>query len=135
MHSTPIDTGEPLRVARDERGSVWEPLDAAGLARQRNVHVVVTRPGGVRGNHFHRIAAEVLVACGPALIRFRAADGSLHDVELPEGEVRRFDIPPGVAHAIRNTGRRDLVLVSFSNQTHDPRNPDVVRDVLIDPGA
>lgn len=135
MHPTFSSSGELLRVARDARGSVWEPLDAAGLARQRNVHIVITRPGGVRGNHFHQTATEVLVACGPALIRFRAADGSLRDVELPEGEVRRFDIPPGVAHAIRNTGTRDLVLVSFSDRSHDPQNPDVVRDVLINPGA
>lgn len=124
-------TVESLPVHRDSRGGVFEPLAPAELAGQRNVHVVVTEPGAVRGNHYHRRGTEVLTVMGPALVRTRQG-AEVTDTEVPAGEVVRFTIPPGVAHAIRNTGTSPTVLVSFNTELHDPRDPDVVREVLID---
>lgn len=120
-----------VRVARDARGLVFEPLDAAELAGQRNVHVVLTRPGDVRGNHYHRLATEVFALAGPALVRLRV-DATVQDHEIPEGQVWRFTIPPGVAHAIRHGGHTPGTLVSFSSHPHDPQNPDTFRDVLLE---
>ena len=117
--------------SRDARWLVFEPLQAAELAAQQNVHVVLTRPGEVRGNHFHRVATEIFTIVGPALVRLRIA-GELQDHEVPAGEVRRFTIPPGVAHAIRHGGTAPGVVVSFSTHSHDPLNPDTQRDVLIE---
>jgi UDP-2-acetamido-2,6-beta-L-arabino-hexul-4-ose reductase len=68
---------------------------------------------------------------GPALVRTRQG-AEVTDTEVPAGEVLRFTIPPGVGHAIRNTGTSPIVLVSFNTELHDPENPDVVREVLLD---
>lgn len=122
---------ETLRTARDARGMVFEPLQAGELAAQQNVHVVLTRPGEVRGNHHHREATETFAIVGPALVRVRV-DGNLRDYEVPEGEARRFTIPPGVAHAIRPGGVSPALLVSFSTRPHNPLEPDTYRDVLIE---
>ena len=116
---------------RDARGGVFEPLGGGAFAAQRNVHVVLTEPGAVRGNHRHLRGTETLTVMGPALVRTRQ-DGEVVDTEVPAGEAFRFTIPPGVAHAIRNTGTEPIVLVSFNTEAHDPENPDVVRDVLLD---
>lgn len=123
---------ESLRVARDARGIVFEPLTAAELAGQRNVHVVQTRPGEVRGNHYHRLATEIFALAGPALVRIRAA-GVLQEFTLPDGEAWRFTVPPGVSHAMQHAGTVPGTLVSFSTHPHDPQNPDTYRDVLIEP--
>jgi dTDP-4-dehydrorhamnose 3,5-epimerase-like enzyme len=125
-------TIEPLRVSRDARGAVSEPLDAAGLAAQRNVHVVLTEPGCVRGNHLHRHATEVMTVYGPALVRTREA-GVVRDHPVPAGAALRFTIPPGVSHAVQNTGKAPMLLVSFVTREHDPAAPDVESDVLIEP--
>jgi len=122
-------TVEPLTVHADARGSVFEPLAEAGL-RQRNVHVVVTEPGAVRGNHLHPRGTETLVIQGPALFRCRQ-DGEVVDTEIAAGEVVRFTIPPGVAHALKNTGATPTVAVSFVTLPHDPAAPDVVPDALL----
>jgi dTDP-4-dehydrorhamnose 3,5-epimerase-like enzyme len=122
---------EIVRVARDARGLVFEPLDAAELAGQRNVHVVLTLPGDVRGNHHHRLATEIFALAGPALVRLRVG-ADVQDHAVPEGQVWRFTIPPGVAHAIRHGGTTPGTLVSFSSHPHDPQNPDTYRDVLLD---
>ncbi|HEX6937888.1 MAG TPA: cupin domain-containing protein [Longimicrobiales bacterium] len=125
-------TIERLTASRDARGSVVEPLASDALRRQRNVHVVLTEPGCVRGNHYHERGTEVLTVWGPALVRLREARG-IRDVAVEAGVVLRFVIPPGVAHAVKNTGDGPNLLVAFNDVAHDPAAPDVVRDVLIEP--
>jgi UDP-2-acetamido-2,6-beta-L-arabino-hexul-4-ose reductase len=122
---------EPVVVHTDERGVVFEPMDAEPLRRQRNVHVVSTLPGFIRGNHFHRGAVEIVTVLGPALVRFREGE-SVEDVTIGEGEAVRFTFPAGVAHALQNTGDRPNLLIAFIDSVHDPEAPDVVREVLID---
>jgi len=121
-------TVDHLAAHVDARGSVFEPLGLDALPHQRNVHVVVTEPGAVRGNHLHPRGTETLVIQGPALFRCRE-DGELADTEIPAGAVYRFIIPPGVAHALKNTGAAPSVAISFVTVAQDPAN--VVRDVLL----
>jgi dTDP-4-dehydrorhamnose 3,5-epimerase-like enzyme len=121
---------EVIRCSRDARGLVIEPIAPELLPFQKNVHAVITEPGGIRGNHYHRLSAEIAVVVGPALVRMRE-DGEVRDVRVPEGEAHRFTIPPGVAHAFQNIGAKPMLLVAFSTAIFDAKNPDVVRDELI----
>lgn len=118
---------EQIRVFSDARGQVYEPLAGEILSGQRNAHVALTEPGCVRGNHHHQRGVETTVVAGPALVRCRE-NGALKDFEVPAGAVFRFVFPPGVTHAIKNTGARPSAIVSFSTVSHDPSNtiPDVV---------
>jgi UDP-2-acetamido-2,6-beta-L-arabino-hexul-4-ose reductase len=120
----------PVNRFEDERGFVFEPLDAKLLVSQNNAHVVVSRPGAVRGNHFHLRGTETLVICGPARVRIRK-DKHTEDFSIPIGTTCRFIIPPGISHAIQNTGETDGLLVAFNTEPHDPDKPDLVQDVLI----
>ena len=120
-----------LTAHRDPRGAVFEPLGASDLARYRNVHVVISQPGAVRGNHRHVRGREITAVVGPAWVRYRQAD-TVHDVQVPADEVWRFDFPSGVAHAFKNTGSQASILASFNTEEHDPSAPDVVREVLIE---
>ncbi len=121
---------ETLTAHRDPRGFVFEPLTDDELAAQKNVHVVLTQPNEVRGNHSHRTATETTTVVGPCLVRLKEGD-SLRDVEVPEGETLRFTIPPGVVHAYRNTGDKVMVLISFSTNIHDPSGTDTLREQIL----
>jgi hypothetical protein len=57
---------EPLSGNRDPRGVVIEPLGPRELPIQRNIHLVLTGPGQVRGNHLHRLETEIVTVLGPA---------------------------------------------------------------------
>ncbi len=116
---------------RDQRGVVFEPLDEARLATQRNVHVVLTEPGCIRGNHYHRKGTEVIIVYGPALVRLKEG-AELEDRIVTEGQALRFTIPPGISHAVKNTGDRRNLLIAFNTEVHNWEMPDVVRDVLIE---
>jgi dTDP-4-dehydrorhamnose 3,5-epimerase-like enzyme len=121
---------QSVKTHRDVRGSVFEPLNDAELAGQKNVHVVLTQPNEVRGNHVHRNAVEITSVAGPCLIRLKE-DGEIRDLHVPAGEIWRLTIPPGVVHAFRNTGEGVMVLVSFSTQVHDPTGADTQRETIL----
>ncbi|MHB8723036.1 MAG: polysaccharide biosynthesis C-terminal domain-containing protein [Steroidobacteraceae bacterium] len=121
---------QSVKTHRDARGSVFEPLNDAELAAQKNVHVVLTQPNEVRGNHVHRTAVETTSVVGPCLIRLKE-DGAIRDLEVPVGETWRLTIPPGVVHAFRNTGDSMMVLVSFSTNLHDPAGTDTLREQIL----
>jgi dTDP-4-dehydrorhamnose 3,5-epimerase-like enzyme len=130
-NSTPAGVHiESVKTHRDARGSLFEPLNDAELAAQRNVHVVLTGPNEVRGNHRHASAVEMTTVVGPCLVRLKE-DGVIRDVEVPAGETWRFTIPPGVVHAYRNTGSEPMVLISFSTQIHDPNASDTIREQIL----
>lgn len=116
----------------DARGWVIEPVDEALLVGQRNVHVVFTEPGAIRGNHLHEHTTEIFAVVGPALVRVRESGGP-RDITVAEGQAMRFTIPPGVPHAVQNTGSRPMILMSFATQPHDRARPDTVPAVLIEP--
>ena len=121
---------ETIKSHQDPRGSVFEPLNAAELTGQRNVHVVLTQPNGVRGNHVHLKAVETMTVVGPCQVRLKEADG-LRDVEVPAGETWRFTIPPGVAHAYRNRSSAPAVLISFSTRVHDLSGAETLREQIL----
>ncbi len=121
---------EPVQTHRDLRGALFEPVDAGHIAGTRNVHVVLTEPGFVRGNHRHIVGTEISVVAGPAQVRLKE-DGIVRDVEVPAGETWRFTIPPGVTHAYRNPGPGTMLLIGFNSELHDPGRPDAVREEIL----
>jgi UDP-2-acetamido-2,6-beta-L-arabino-hexul-4-ose reductase len=127
----PRITIEPVSYSTDARGLVLEPIGPEDLPNQRNVHVGLTEPGCVRGNHYHERGSEITVALGPALFRYRDGD-AIRDFLIPEGQAYRIAIPAGIAHAFQNVGNGLSLLIGFNTEPHDPARPDVVRDVLIE---
>jgi dTDP-4-dehydrorhamnose 3,5-epimerase-like enzyme len=121
---------QSVKIHRDARGALFEPLTDTELKDQRNVHVALTQPNEVRGNHVHRTAVEITSVVGPCLIRLKEA-GIIRDIEVPAGEICRLKIPPGVAHAFRNSGDSAMVLVSFSTNLHDPTGADTLREEIL----
>ena len=122
---------EHLDVQGDERGCVFEPLEPEAIPIQRNVHVVLTQPGCVRGNHYHKRGTEVIVVHGSTLVRFRDKQ-VLYEEKVVDNQTVRFVIPSEVTHALKNTGSRATVMIAFNTVAHDREGPDVVRDVLIE---
>jgi len=121
---------QSVKTHRDARGVLFEPLTDTELTSQKNVHVALSQPNEVRGNHVHHTAVEITSVLGPCLIRLKEG-GTIRDIEVPAGEVCRLQIPPGVVHAFRNTGDSAMLLVSFSTNLHDPSGADTVREQIL----
>src|SRR5258705_3576410 len=118
---------QSVKTHRDARGSLSDPLSDAELAGQKTVHVVLTQPNEVRGNHVHRTAVETTSVVGPCLIRLKE-DGSIRDLDVPAGEIWRLTRPPRVVGAFRNTGESMRGVGSFSTNLPDPTGSDTERE-------
>ena len=113
------------------RGLVFEPLEKKSIDAQANSHVVISKPGSVRGNHYHLHGTETIAVMGPALLRFKEGI-EIYDFEVPSNQVYKFVIPPKVTHAIKNIGTKDNTSIAFNTVPHNPQKPDVISDILIE---
>lgn len=119
----PQDFSYKLKMNQDQRGSFTEFLHLNNLGQ---ISVNVSKPGIVKGNHWHHTKVEkFLVVRGTALIRFRhmvTGEEAEHVVSGEQLEV--VDIPAGYTHSIANIGKQDLVTVMWANEVFDPKRPD-----------
>ena len=121
---------EQLKTHSDMRGFIFEPIAKDLIDAQKNIHVVISAPDAVRGNHYHLNGTETIVVVGPALLRFKEGN-DIHDFEVPSRQVYKFVIPPKVAHAFKNIGKKANFLVAFNTFSHTAEKPDVVSEILI----
>ena len=112
------------------RGFVFEPIANELLSAQKNSHVVIIAPDAIRGNHYHLYGTETIAVVGPALLRFKEGN-DIYDFEVASKQVYQFVIPPKVAHAIKNTGKKDNLLIAFNTVAHHSKKPDVVSEILM----
>ena len=85
-------TIQSVKTHRDARGTLFEPLTDAELHAQKNVHVVLTQPNEVRGNHVHRTAVETTTVVGPCRVRLKE-EGEIKDIDVAAGEITAADDP------------------------------------------
>lgn len=112
-----------LEMKADNRGSFTEFLKTA---QQGQVSVNISKPGVVKGNHWHRTKNEkFLVVYGTGMIRFR----KIYEEEIIEyyvsgDKLEVVDIPIGYTHNIENIGNIDMVTMIWVNECYNPKNPD-----------
>lgn len=120
----PIDQlNQSLNVNLDDRGSFTEILKQEGFGQ---VSINVAKPGIEKGHHYHHHKHEkFLVVSGQAEIRLRSLiSDQVKTYHVSEEKLELIDIPPGVVHAIKNTGHKDLVTLMWANEIFDKENPD-----------
>lgn len=112
------------KVHSDDRGDLFETVRAHGGTGQ--AFVSTTRPGQVRGQHYHLHKVErFFVIKGEAEIRLRRLLHSDVVTFRLSGERPSFvDMPTMWVHNIRNVGDSDLVTMFWADQLLDPANPD-----------
>ena len=114
-----------LTNAGDMRGfSFTAPNEAlAFVGRMSDIHLASTKPGAVRGNHYHLRRREAIVVLPGARwsLHWDDGDGSATQHHSFDGTCAVLVlVSPGASHAVRNDGESDLLLVAISSETYDP---------------
>lgn len=119
----PEDFSYKLRMNQDRRGSFTEFLHLNDLGQ---ISVNVTKPGIIKGNHWHHTKVEkFLVVSGTALIRFRhMITGKVAEYQVSGEQLEVVDIPVGYTHSIENIGQQDLITIMWANEVFDHKRPD-----------
>ncbi len=112
-----------LLMREDQRGVLAELLKSSHFGQ---IFVSRTRPGFVRGNHYHNTKVEKFcVLEGDAIIYFRhISSTNVLKYDVKGTEFRVIDIPPGYTHSIENVGKSDLIVLFWSSEIFDPKAPD-----------
>ena len=115
--------GYSLKPHEDDRGLFAEFIKSPSGGQ---VSVNISRPGVLKGNHYHNLKVEkILVISGEGIIRLQQLGGG-PVLEYPVCAERPsvVEIPPGYVHAVENTGGGDMAMVIWANQIFDPDRPD-----------
>ena len=112
-----------LEMHVDNRGSFTEFLKTE---ERGQVSVNVSKPGVVKGNHWHNTKNEkFLVVSGSGVIRFRKIDtDNIIEYHVSGNKLEVVDVPPGYTHNIENLGDSYMITVMWANEPFDPDNPD-----------
>lgn len=118
---------KPMRPNSDARGMLFE--SARALAGSQSF-VSTTRPGQLRGDHFHTDLVErFLVVYGEATIRIRKVlTNEVHSFKVAGDRPMAIDMPPLHTHHIENDSDGDVVTYFWSHRLFDKANPDTFAD-------
>lgn len=112
-----------LEPKSDSRGELAELLKSPHIGQ---IFISRTRPGIIRGNHYHDTKVEKFVVLeGDAVIRFRhILDENVIEYPVSGRDFLVIDIPPGYTHSIENIGQSDLVVLFWADEIFMPDFPD-----------
>lgn len=112
-----------MTLNTDNRG-IFVEIIRLGTGGQ--ISFSTTKPGVVRGNHFHtRKIERFSVIKGSALIQLRKMDSTeLFEFHLDGENPAYVDMPIWYTHNIKNTGNEDLYTIFWINEFYNPNDPD-----------
>ena len=113
----------PVKMNADNRGSFTELFKSE---ERGQVSVNISKPGIVKGNHWHHTKNEkFVVVSGEGVIRFRKINSSeVIEYKVSGEKIEVIDIPCGYTHNIENTGKTDMVTIMWANEVFNPEKPD-----------
>lgn len=107
---------ESVVIHADARGELCKvhPGPVSG-----EVYTVAIQPGGSRGHHFHEKMGEWFTALAGrgVVVAEHPKTGERTQADL---QGQRVYVPAGWAHALFNTGTKNLVVLACAEGTHDP---------------
>jgi len=111
------------QVHRDERGHLFEIIR---MTNGGQVFFSTTKPGVVRGNHFHTRKIEwFCVLKGEAAIRLRRiGDTEIHEFRVSGDSPRFISIPVLYTHQIENVGTEELLTMFWCNEIFTAEDAD-----------
>lgn len=89
---------------------------------------LTSRPGVVRGNHYHHSKVErFVVTNGHARFDFECIqEGTRFYIESTGDDSKIIETPPGFSHSITNIGSDELVVLLWANEMFDAGRPDTI---------
>lgn len=123
----PANYPRVLKLNVDPRGSLFEASRGGGGGQ---TFMSWTKPGIVRGDHFHLDKVErFLVVQGEAIIRIRPVLGdAIWECRVSGDAPAAVDMPTLHTHNIENVGDTPLLTLFWTNAVFDPAAPDTYAD-------
>lgn len=115
------------QLHNDARGQLFEIMRLAGGGQ---IFFSTTKPGVIRGDHFHSRKVEwFCVVRGQAAIRIRrVGDSKVREFRVSGEKPEFISIPALHTHQIENVGSEDLLTMFWCNEIFEPGDPDTFQE-------
>jgi UDP-2-acetamido-2,6-beta-L-arabino-hexul-4-ose reductase len=115
-----------LRERIDARGNLVENTKEQVMTNSRHFFVSKSIPGAVRGNHYHKEKQEFFfVIQGKCEIAIKDLKSEQSEsIIVSDKDNLLVSVEPNKAHAIKNVGKNELILLALVNKPLDQNNPD-----------
>ena len=126
-----------LAMFSDKRGWLTEILNDKPDQTIENIHYSYSKPGAVRGNHYHKHSTEWLcVTCGSGRIVLEDnATKEKKELVVSGDSPVLVKIPPKITHSIENCASVPMHLLMIMNEKHSSTYTDTYPGHLISPTA
>lgn len=115
-----------LRSYRDSRGVLVENTFKEIMDESQHFFVSKSKPGEIRGNHYHQRKSEwFYLIQGKCYIQ--AVDlqtKQKQEITLRDGQNIIINVKPNVAHAFKNIGSNEMILLALVSEVHNQSDPD-----------
>ena len=117
----------PLKMNVDTSAAAFTEIPAARRSSGQ-VSVNISKPGIVKGNHWHNTKNEkFLVVSGKGVIRFRRiGSAAVTEYHVTGERLEMVDVPVGYTHHIENVGETDMVTFMWCSECFDKEKPDTI---------
>jgi dTDP-4-dehydrorhamnose 3,5-epimerase-like enzyme len=98
-----------------------------------DAHLATILPGAIRGNHYHakRREAILVLYSDSWKLHWDSGEGTAPERrEFHGAGAALLDVDPYSAHALENTGAKEMIIIGCCNGPYDERNPDAYRRVI-----
>jgi len=120
---------EELKPYSDKRGWFAEMLKEPELEKRiKQVSVASTKPGQVRGNHYHLNKTEWFMVVG-GTAEFCLVDSTTEEkvcFRLSGKNPKVITVFPKIAHAIKNIGKKMIYFIEVDSAVYNHEKPDAV---------
>ncbi|MDP3259428.1 MAG: hypothetical protein Q8M34_02415 [Thermodesulfovibrionales bacterium] len=129
------DKGITIRELEDRGDSRGYSFNVPGSAfefikKVKDVHIANIAPNTIRGNHYHVGRQEFIIVLfnDSWVLGWDYGPGTKPKVRKFSGRgAILIEVESEIAHAIQNTGQKDLTIIAFSNMVFDQTNSDTFK--------
>ena len=122
-----------LKEYSDKRGSLVENTLEEIMIKSHHFFVSKSKPGIIRANHYHHRKSEwFYLIQGKCLLKTKdLRTERVEEIEISADQHIMINITPNIAHAFKNTGLEEMILLALVNEVHHQEDPDTIYYKLI----
>jgi UDP-2-acetamido-2,6-beta-L-arabino-hexul-4-ose reductase len=115
-----------LRKHEDGRGYLVENTLPKILKESKHFFISKSKPGVIRGNHYHLRKSEwfYLIQGRGVLYIEDIKNKKRNKIILDDKDNLIINLGPNKAHAFKNTGEKEFILLAFVSEVFNRRDPD-----------
>lgn len=121
---------KPIPKHIDERGFLIEFLreDEGVLNFKGQIYASTLSPNDIRGNHYHNYKTEIFCVIKGIvsvwLQHIETKNVTQFALDSMKNDIDRLMVEPKYAHAFKNIGKEEAIILAYGDKIHDHENPD-----------